>query len=96
MGRQKSAFPPFRPVMVRGKERNQTCNVCLNISTSEPAVAFNAPFWGALTMPASSPESSSESRRECVDFQKDSNMHDKDIKDKEHIQVLDTQTLATS
>lgn len=61
MGRQESAFPPCRPVMVRARGRSQGCSLCLNFPVFEPATAFTAPSLGVFTTPVSSPESSSES-----------------------------------
>lgn len=88
-GKQKvsrlgSVSPPFRPLMLRVRERNQIRCVCLNFSIFEPATVFPAPF----TTLMSSLESCCEflanryQQRLCVDLHKDSILHDKDIKDK--------------
>lgn len=46
VARQRSAFPPFRPVRLRARDRNQTRCVCLNVSIFELATVFTVPFLG--------------------------------------------------
>lgn len=85
--------------MLRVRERNQTCCVCLNFSVFEPATVFSVPFLRAFTTLMSSLESreflaNRYQQRLCVDFHKDSILYDKDIEDKiqNHRATCHTQT----
>lgn len=47
VAQQGSAFPPFRPVRLSVRDRNQTCCVCLNVSIAESATVFAVPSLGS-------------------------------------------------